>query len=267
MKLQKTLTNFLTLGSKKIEIQWHRKNETRLPTLIFLHEGLGCATMWKDFPAKVSQNTGCPSLVFSRFGYGNSDPCPLPWKINFMHKQALHILPEIIKQAQIKNYLLIGHSDGGSIAIIFAGSPCARGLKGMITQSAHVFCEQITVDCIRQAKINYEQHHLKQGLEKYHGSNTENAFRGWNDVWLHPKFINWNIEKYLNRIRVPLLAIQGHDDQYGTIKQIQSIKSHVPLVKTCIIDDCRHSPHLEQPEHVLDIMTHFIQQLLARENR
>lgn len=261
---KKNIPPFLTLGSKKIEIQWHKTDERNMPTLIFLHEGLGCTRMWKDFPARVSRATGCPALLFSRFGYGNSDPSPLPWKINFMHKEARYILPDIIKKAHIKDYILIGHSDGGSIAIILAGSPNARGLKGLITQSAHVFCEQITVDCIRQAKINYEQHQLRQGLEKYHGKNTENAFRGWNDVWLHPKFIHWNIEKYLNKIHVPMLAIQGKDDQYGTIRQIQSIKGHAPRAETRLIEDCRHSPHLEQPEHVLTIMTQFIQGILTQ---
>ena len=255
------MTDFLNLGSKKIEIQWHQTKQKDRPTLIFLHEGIGCTEMWKDFPGMVSRKTGCPALVFSRFGYGSSDPCPTPWKINFMHKEALTILPEIIKETQIENYILIGHSDGGSIGTIFAGSPYAKGLKGLITEAAHVFCEQVTVDCIQQAKINYEQHTLKQGLEKYHGKNTDNAFRGWNDVWLHPNFIKWNIEKYLCRIKVPMLAIQGKDDQYGTKKQMESIKRHVKHAKTYLIDDCRHSPHLEQPEKVLHIMTQFIHQI------
>jgi len=254
--------DFLTLDSKKIEILWYQKGQKDHPTLIFLHEGLGCTRMWKDFPEKVSQNTGCPALIFSRPGYGNSDPCPLPWKINFMHKEALSILPQVIKKAQIKKYILIGHSDGGSIGIIFAGSQYAQGLKGLITQAAHVFCEQITVDCIHQAKTNYKHHDLRQRLKKYHGKNTDNAFWGWNDVWLNPKFINWNIEKYLSRIQVPMLAIQGKDDQYGTIKQIESIKSRANHVKTCIINDCRHSPHLERPGKILDMMTQFIHDYL-----
>ena len=244
-------------------MQWHRDGEKNRPTLIFLHEGLGCTRMWKDFPEKVSQNTGCPALVFSRLGYGNSDPCPGPWKINFMHKEALRILPDIIKKTGIKDYILVGHSDGGSIGIIFSGSPYAKGLKGLITQAAHVFCEQMTVDCIQQAKINYEQQDLGQRLEKYHGENTVNAFRGWNDVWLNPNFINWNIEKYLSKISIPMLAIQGKEDQYGTIKQIESIKNHVKHVKTCLIDDCGHSPHLDQPEIVLNAMAGFIHQIVT----
>jgi len=268
------LTKFLQLDSQKIEIQWHQnvlneqKNQNsskNLPALIFLHEGLGCAGMWKDFPARLSQKTHCPALVFSRSGYGKSDPSSLPWKINFMHVQALKILPEIIKKAQIKDYILIGHSDGASIGIIFSGSPYIKelkGLKGLITEAAHVFCEQITVECIQQAKINYENHNLKQGLEKYHGKNTDNAFYGWNDIWLNPKFMQWNIEKYLNKIKVPMLAIQGKDDQYGTKKQIASIKYHVNDIKTHLLDNCRHSPHNDQPDIVLNLMDQFIHKII-----
>ncbi len=265
------MTNFLQLDSQKIEIQWHQNvpdnqnGSKNLPVLIFLHEGLGCVRMWKDFPAKLSRKTNCPALVFSRSGYGKSDPSPMPWKINFMHRQALKTVPEIIKEAQIKNYILIGHSDGGSIGIIFAGSPHIKGLKGLkglITEAAHVFCEQITVRCIQQAKINYENHNLKQGLEKYHEKNTENAFYGWNDIWLSPKFIYWNIEKYLKKIKVPMLAIQGKDDQYGTKKQIESIKNRVNKIETHMLNNCRHSPHNDQPDIVLNLMSQFVYKII-----
>ncbi len=264
------LAEFLKIEHKKIEIQHHAGEKKDLPCLVFLHEGLGCAGMWKNFPGLLSQRTGCPALVFSRFGYGGSDPSPLPWKLNFMHDQALRTLPDILGQAQIKDHILIGHSDGGSISIIYAGSPSApqkKRLKGVITMAAHVFCEPITVSCIRQAKINYETQGLKQGLEKYHGKNTDNAFYGWNDIWLNPRFIHWNIEKYLGRIRVPMLALQGRDDQYGTLRQIAAIRSRVREIQTHIIDDCRHSPHLEQPEKVLDIMTAFVREILSDKNR
>ncbi len=256
------MTEFLKIASGNIEILWHKKGHKDSPTLIFLHEGLGCVDTWKDFPLKLSQKTGCPALVFSRFGYGRSDLEPLPWKINFMHKNALKILPEILKQAKIKDYILIGHSDGGSIGIIFAGSPYATSLKGLITISAHVFCEQITKDCIKDAKINFEQNGLKQSLAKYHGKNTENAFWGWNDVWLNPNFMHWNIEKYLGRIKVPMLSIQGKEDQYGTHKQIDSIKDQVKNIETSLMDECKHAAHLEQPEKTLQIMTEFIHKIL-----
>lgn len=252
------MTDFLTIQSKKVEIQWFNKGIKDRPCLIFLHEGLGCAAMWKDFPALVSQKTTCPALVFSRFGYGRSDPAPLPWKLNFMHNEAIKILPEVITAASIKEYILIGHSDGGSIGIIFSGSPWATGLKGLITEAAHICCEQISVDSILKARISYEQGSLRQGLEKYHGKNTENAFRGWNDVWLNPRFMHWNIEKYLKHIRVPMLALQGSDDQYGTSKQLESIKTQVSSVNTHLIENCRHAPHLEQPDIVLNLMAQFI---------
>ncbi|MBT3177987.1 MAG: alpha/beta hydrolase [Desulfobacula sp.] len=261
------MTKFLIINSQKIEIQWYEQGKKNYPTLIFLHEGLGCTRMWKNFPENLSKKTKCPAFIFSRFGYGNSDPCPLPWKINFMHKEALTILPDIIKKAGIKTYILIGHSDGGSIGIILSGSRIAKGLKGLITMASHVFCEQKTLQSIHQAKKYYEQQDLKQRLEKYHGKNTENAFRGWNDVWLDSHFINWNIEKYLKKIDIPMLAIQGKNDQYGTIKQIKSIQRQVKLVKTEMIDDCGHSPHLEQQEAVLNVMGKFIHQILIHQNK
>ena len=231
-----------------------------------MHEGLGCTSLWKTFPENLSKKTGCPALVFSRFGYGKSDSSPLPWKINFMHDQALKILPEIIKAAKIKEYILIGHSDGGSIGIIFSGSPLIKelkGLKGLITEAAHVFCEQITVDCIHGAKDNYDNADLKNRLEKYHGKNTDNAFRGWNDIWLKPGFMHWNIEKYLNKINVPMLSLQGQNDQYGTKRQLDSIKTKVKNIKTYMLDNCRHSPHIDQKEKVLKLMSQFIDQIIT----
>jgi len=259
---EQIVTQFLRIGPQQIEVQWYKKGEKGFPTLVFLHEGLGCAKMWKDFPYLLSKRTGCPALVYSRFGYGASDPSPIPWKVNFMHQQGLKILPDIINTAKIKDHILIGHSDGGSIGIIYAGSPHAGQLKGLITEAAHVFCENITVESIYQAKLNYEHHDLRPRLEKYHGKNTENAFRGWNDVWLNPHFVRWNIEKYLPRIKVPMLALQGNKDQYGTMKQMESIKSRVNHVISHIIEGCRPSPHSEQPKNVLDIMTGFIDDIL-----
>ena len=181
--------------NQKIEVERHCGDPDK-PTLVFLHEGLGCLSLWKEVPAQVSRMTGCNAFVFSRLGYGGSDPCPLPRKINFMHREALDFLPAVLKAADIRDHFLIGHSDGGSIGIIYAGSPRAGHLKGLITEAAHVFCEPVTLDAIKQAKHHYLHHDLKKRLERYHGPNTENAFWGWNNAWLHPKFIHWNIQKY-----------------------------------------------------------------------
>lgn len=262
-RLETELNDFLHIDEGRVEVRWINKDLTQNPCLIFLHEGLGCVEMWKDFPKTLSDKVRCPALVFSRLGYGKSAPCPLPWKLNFMHREALKVLPKVIVAAGIRDYILVGHSDGGSIAVIYAGGfPRISGLKGMITLAAHVFCEQLSVDSIAYAKVMYETGSLKQGLEKYHGKNTENAFRGWNDVWLNPKFMKWNIEKYLPKISVPMLAIQGKDDQYGTPAQIDSIQKNVSKVKTLLLDDCRHAPHFEQSEPTLSAVTEFIETII-----
>jgi len=217
------LTNFVHIDGYKLEFTWHGPGPDEAPTLVFLHEGLGCVALWRDFPAKLAAATGCGAFVYSRLGYGKSDPCQLPRPIHFMHTEGLDVLPRVLEAACIKDCILVGHSDGGSIAIVYAGGTLAAPLRGLITAAAHVFCEQLSVDSIERARTQYEHHALRQKLEKYHGENTTCAFRGWNDVWLHPDFMQWNIEEYLPGINVPMLAIQGVDDQYGTAAQIESI--------------------------------------------
>ncbi len=257
------MSSLIDINGTKIEIVWKQHRNKNRPFLIFLHEGLGCVEMWKDFPEKLAQKVDCPFLIYSRPGYGKSDPWPLPWKINFMHIQALKFLPAILKKLAITKYILAGHSDGGSIAVIFAGKSIHPGLMGIITEAAHVFCEPVTIESIRHAKKAYEHNGLKKALEKYHGKNTDNAFKGWNEAWLNPGFIHWNIEKYLKKIKVPMLALQGRDDQYGTCAQLESIKKNVKNVRTGLIDACGHAPHAEQPENTMDIMAKFIESLIC----
>jgi len=179
-----------------------------------------------------------------------------------MHTEALQVLPLIIKAAGIRDHIIMGHSDGGSIGIIYAGTPLASALKGLVTEAAHVFCEQITVDSIFKAKQNYENDNLKSKLEKYHGQNTRFAFRGWNDVWLNPVFMHFNIEKYLSRIRVPMFSLQGANDQYGSFAQLDSIMQKTNDIRTRVIENCKHAPHHEQKEQVLKLMTDFIKSVL-----
>lgn len=265
-ELNHSLSQVLPVLSHHLEIQWHGDRNSERPVLIFLHEGLGCVEMWKDFPKTVSQRTGCPALVFSRPGYGRSSPSPLPWKVNFMHQQAVKLMPAVIQQANIKQFILIGHSDGGSISLIFAGSPGIKErarLKGVMTLAAHVFCEKMTVDAIRQAKTDYQKGMLKKGLEKYHGNNCDNAFYGWNGVWLNPEFMKWNIEKYLDKIEVPLLAIQGKQDQYGTVRQLEKLRHGVTHMKCLMLENCQHSPHTEQKEKTLAAMVQFIEAAIS----
>ena len=260
--LMERISTFLTVANQNYEIQWHFAGGDKLPVLVFLHEGLGCVKMWKNFPEKLCKTTGCNGFVFSRLGYGGSDTCTLPWKINFMHKHALSVLPKILKTAGIREHILIGHSDGGSIALIYAGSPYAAMLQAVITEAAHVFCEPLTIKSIRDAKQSYQHGDLKEKLFRYHGKNTDTAFWGWNDAWLHPNFIHWNIQKYLKNIQVPVLALQGRNDQYGTLAQLNAITDGVRDCEVQLIANCGHAPHHEQPDVVLAHMTKFIKRTI-----
>ncbi len=241
-----------------IETQWHCHGKSDNPVLVFLHEGLGCVRLWKDFPERLSRLTQCNAFVYSRMGYGRSAPAPLPRKLNFMHTEALTLLPRVLDAAHIRQYILIGHSDGGSIGLIHGGSLQARGLAGIITLAAHLFCEPITLDSIQAAKKQYLFKDLKEKLAVYHGKNTDTAFWGWNDVWLSPKFIHWNIEKYLKHIKVPVLALQGREDPYGSIAQLRAMKSGTKDCRPHLIDHCKHAPHHEQKTKTMELMAQFI---------
>ena len=220
----------VTINGCKLECRWTGKDRARSSlVLVFLHEGLGCIELWKGFPEKLCRATGLPGFMFSRAGYGGSDPCPLPQKINFLHSQAQRVLPEVLAAAGIRDHLIIGHSDGGSIGIIYAGSSKSRHLKGLITEAAHVFCEPVTTYGLKKAKAAYLEKGLKKKLKRYHGKNTDRAFYGWNQAWLNPKFAQWwNIEKYLKKASVPVLAIQGRQDAYATLAQLNAMKAGIP---------------------------------------
>ncbi len=254
----------LLVHGDKLEAAWFGPLPEEAPTLIFLHEGLGCTAMWRDFPARLGKATGCGVLVYSRLGYGNSDPCYLPRPLDYMQNEGLNTLPEVIRATGIRECVLIGHSDGGSIAIVYAGGTPAFPLRGLITEAAHVFCEEASVRSIQEAGENYLHMDLSEKLKKYHGLNSDIAFWGWNKAWLDPDFMNWNIEEFLPGIRVPLLAIQGKEDQYGTPAQIKAIESGAGgEVEVLMIDRCRHSPHLEQEEIVFEAMKRFILKVTA----
>jgi pimeloyl-ACP methyl ester carboxylesterase len=251
--------NFITLDGVKLETAWHGPGPNEVPTLVFLHEGLGCVSMWRDFPAQVATATGCGALVYSRQGYGRSDACDLPRPIEFMHHEGLRVLPDIIKTLGINDHMLIGHSDGGSIALLYAGHTKDQGLRGVITEAAHVICEPISVKSIQTAKKMYLENNLRSKLAKHHGPNTDNAFWGWNDIWLDPDFLKWNIENHLPGINVPMLVMQGADDPYGTWAQVEAILSgtskHAQALK---IKACGHCPHFEQPSLTFNTMVDFI---------
>lgn len=232
------------------------------PVLIFLHEGLGSLAMWKDFPARLCDAAGCHGLVYSRPGYGRSTPRARGerWGIDFMHRQAREVLPALLEALHIDASAnppwLFGHSDGASIALLFAARFPAR-VAGVVALAPHIMVEELTVRSIEQARETYLETDLKQKLGRYH-ADPDSAFWGWNDTWLEPAFRDWSIEDELERIRCPLLAIQGKADQYGTLEQIHGIARRVAQAATVELDDCGHSPHRDRGEEVIGVTSRFM---------
>lgn len=228
------------------------------PYLIFLHEGLGCTEMWKDFPYKICQLVGCPGLIYDRKGYGKSSPLYTTRSNKYLHEAAFSELRDVIEKIIPEApHIIIGHSDGGSIALIYASLP-NPGLLGIITEAAHVFVEDVTITGIREADKHFEVHGSK-GLEKYHGSQTYTIFKAWSETWLSRGFKTWNIENLLKDIRCPSLILQGANDRYGTIRQVESIVSNIPEpAESHIIANCGHAPHFEAQPEVTGLMVNFI---------
>lgn len=227
-----------------------------LPTLLLLHEGLGCVAMWRDFPAKLAAASGCRLIVWSRPGYGASQPYPEPREIGYMHREAEVSLPALLKALNVERPLLIGHSDGGSIALIFAGAFPEVPL-GVAVLAPHEFVEEITLAGIRRARSVWESTDWPRKLERYH-LDAPRVFADWNDTWLTPPFRNWNIEAYLPKICCPVLAIQGEDDEYATLRQIEVIAEKVPGTQLLKLANCGHTPQRDQEVLVLAALVEFI---------
>lgn len=233
------------------------------PTLVFLHEGLGSISQWRDFPAQLASRTGCGALVYSRFGYGRSDPVRLPRPLHYMRDEAF-VLSELLERSATSDHVLVGHSDGGSIALLYAALAASPALRGVITEAAHVFCEAKTVAAIERARVDFTAGSLRTALVRHHGANTDNAFFGWCDAWLDPAFRNWDIRSELHSIRVPILALQGADDAYGTELQLDAICQRAGAgADTRVLPQCGHAPHRDQLETTLDAMAAFVAGLLA----
>jgi pimeloyl-ACP methyl ester carboxylesterase len=247
---------FAHAGGHRLEYERIATAATNRPTLVLLHEGLGSVAMWRDFPGRLAHATGCNALVYSRYGYGGSDPLTASRDVRYMHDEALVVLPELLDQIGIARPILVGHSDGGSIALIHAGARI-RPVAAVVTLAAHVLVEDISVASIAAAKVAYESTDLRAKLARHH-ADVDSAFRGWNDIWLHPDFRAWNIEEYLAGIACPVLAIQGEDDEYGTMEQMRRIGAQVRDVELVELEDCRHSPHRDQPEAVQDAIRRFV---------
>lgn len=252
---------FLTVAARRIEYERIDVARTSRPTLVLLHEGLGSIAMWREFPGRLAHATGCNAVVYSRYGYGNSEPLAEPRGVRYMHDEATVALPELLAALSIERPILVGHSDGGSIALIRAGSS-ASPLAGVVTLAAHVLVEDVSIASIAAAKVAYETADLRSRLARYH-ADVDSAFRGWNRIWLDPAFRDWNIEEFLPRVACPVLAIQGADDEYGTMEQMRRIGAQLRDVDLVALADCRHSAHRDQLEAVVDAITRFVDRVTA----
>lgn len=246
-------------GGHRLEVQRIDVEGSSRPTLVFLHEGLGSVAKWRDFPASLARMTHCNAVVYSRHGYGRSEPLMGPRTVEYMHDEALTVLPELLDRLQVLQPVLVGHSDGGSIALIHAGSG-VRPVRAVIALAPHVLVEEISVRSIAAAREAFETTDLPRRLGRYH-DDVASAFWGWNRIWLDPAFRDWNIESWLAGITCPVLAIQGEDDEHGTMDQVLRIARQVRDVDVLMLADCRHSPHRDQPEALMRAITRFIERI------
>jgi pimeloyl-ACP methyl ester carboxylesterase len=266
------------MGPAFVEIDWagrrvrieHRLLNAGLadaPLIVFLHEGLGSLSMWRDFPQRLCDASGCRGLVYSRPGYGRSTPraADEAWDLDFMHRQAHEVLPALLTALSIDAAAqppwLFGHSDGGSITLLHAAHFPQR-VAGAIVLAPHILVEDLSVTSIEKARAAYLETDLRQRLARHH-DDPDSAFWGWNRIWLHPPFRQWSIEAEIATIACPVLAVQGLDDEYGTLEQIRGIARRVPRTEVLELADCGHSPHKDQAERMIAVASEFI----ARQQR
>jgi pimeloyl-ACP methyl ester carboxylesterase len=251
----------VTIDGCRLEYEWHGPPPDQAPTLVFLHEGLGAITRWRDFPAALCRQLGWGGLVYNRQGYGGSDPWRLRLSLRFMHREALEVLPRLLESLDIHRPVLFGHSDGASIALIHAGSG-AGSPAALVLLAPHVFVEEKTVTSIVELRRAYRSSGLRERLERHHGAHVDLLFDAWTSVWVSDEFRGWNIEEYLPAIACPTLVIQGKDDEYGTLKQVDAVASGLSgRVETLLLEQCRHSPHIDQREAVEGAALAFLRQL------
>jgi pimeloyl-ACP methyl ester carboxylesterase len=250
---------FATVTGRRIEYRMLPGDAARA-TLVFLHEGLGCVALWRDFPDKLAARLGARALVYSRFGYGQSDALSAERTRRFMHEEALDVLPALLDQLGVARPLLIGHSDGASIALIHAAA-AGRPVAGLALMAPHVFVEPNTVESITRIRDTYRTSDLKARLARYH-AHVDDAFLGWADTWLRPEFLSWSIEDLLPQVSAPTLVIQGRGDEYGTLAQLDRIQAAVGgPTSRLVLENCGHAPWREQEAAVLEAIAAFAAQL------
>jgi len=253
----------IVADGKRLEALAYGPPPDRAPTIVMLHEGLGCVALWRDFPQKLAAATGHGVFAYSRAGYGGSESVDLPRPLDYMSREARFSLPAALDAIGLRRGILLGHSDGASIAAIRAGDQADARIEGLVLMAPHLFTEPMGLASIARAGHAYETGDLRAKLAKYH-AHVDCAFRGWNDAWLDPGFEAWNIEDAVGRWRVPALVIQGADDPYGTLRQVRAIEARSPApVTSLILEACRHAPQADQPEATLDAIVRFCASVAA----
>ncbi len=259
-------SGFLQIGDQRLEYRMIGPRPDEAPTLVLLHEGLGCVGLWGDFPDKLQKATGCGVVIYSRAGYGQSSPVALPRPLTYMHDEAREVLPTLLETIGFRRGLLVGHSDGASIAAIYAGTHQDHRVGGLVLIAPHFFTEDPGIASIEQARTAYETGDLRPRLARWH-ADVDNAFKGWNGAWLDPGFRQWDITEPLAYIRVPILIVQGADDQYGSVKQIEAAERECYCpVEVTLLPGVKHSPQREAPDAALQAISAFVARTLEANN-
>lgn len=255
-------SGFLRIGASELEYRMIGPKPDEAPTIVMLHEGLGSLGLWGEFPEKLQAATGTGVFVYSRAGYGASTPAKLPRPLDYMQIEALEMLPKLLEAIGFRRGILVGHSDGASIATIYAGGVQDHRVRAIALMAPHFIVEDVSVTSIAEIKTAYESTELRAKLARWH-NDVDNAFYGWNGAWLDPKFRAWDISDYLAYIRVPVAIIQGADDQYGTMRQVEIAQEECYCpVDVTIIEAAGHSPHREAPEKTLTTISEFASAVL-----
>jgi pimeloyl-ACP methyl ester carboxylesterase len=250
------------MDARHIETAWWGPPPEDAPTLVLLHEGLGCVSLWRDFPRRLADATGCCVFAYSRYGYGRSDPEPLPWPVSYMHREAEQVLPGVLDRAGVRRYVLIGHSDGASIAAIHGGGIADPRRAALVMIAPHFFIEDAGLASIAAIRAQYVAGDLRARLARHH-AHVDNAFHGWNGAWLDPRFCDWNILDRVPRIDVPMLLLQGRQDEYGSAEQVYAAaRVATAPAEAVLIDGAGHAPHLEKPAETLAAIVSFVRRVL-----
>lgn len=264
MSYEATFPPRVTIDGVGLETRWIGPGPDAAPTLVLLHEGLGCISMWGRFPERLSVAARCGVFLYSRAGYGRSSPIRPPRPLTYMHDEALGTLPRLLDLVGLRRGVLVGHSDGASIATIYAGGVQDQRVRGAVLLAPHFFTEEMGIAAIARTRAAFETGDLRSRLARHHGDNVDGAFHGWAGAWLDPGFRSWDIREFLPTIRVPLLLIQGHDDQYGTSAQVDAAEAQTRCPLECVLlAGCGHAPQHEATDATMDAICAFLIRLWA----